>query len=176
MPPQDDFNTKNGFEQTILGLAGHKARLYQLLDENGRQVGKIRDAVNAKSDHVYASEVIQLLDGKPNTVFNYEIHAYFGPAAANCTAGPFSPFIQPGGTITTNQQGKGFLKVTVGEPGNPNSKNPIPIPPEVVPAIIGFRYWVKAQDGSANYSTECKIVYEPAPGSGGRPPGEWSPL
>lgn len=170
---EGNFNKKNNFEAVILGVAGHKARLYDLLDENGKQVGKIRDAVNAKADHVYASEVIQLLNGKPNTVFNYEIHAYFGPAAENCSG---EPFIQPGGTITTNQQGKGFLRVVVGEPGNLNSKNPIPIPPEVTNAVIGFRYWVKAQDGSANYRTECQKVWEPAPGSTGRPPSEWTPL
>ncbi len=160
MVPQDNFDRKGDFEQVILGERGHKARLYQLLDENGNPVGKIRDAVNAKADHVYASEVIQLLDGKPNTVFNYEIHAYFGPPARNCSG---DPFIQPGGTLETNDQGKGFLRVVVGEPGNPDSKNPIPIPPEVTGAVIGFRYWVKAQDGSAKYSTECKLVYEPRP-------------
>ena len=166
--PQDDFNMKSDFEKQILGERGHKAKLYQLLDENGRQVGKIRDAVNAKSDHVYASEVIQLLDGKPNTEFEYQIHAYFGPAAQNCSG---DPFIQPGGTITTNEHGKGFLRVVVGEPGNPNSKNPIPIPPEVTGAVIGFRYWVIAEDGSVKYSTECQLVYEPVPGSTGPGPG-----
>jgi len=173
MPPQDDFEKKSDFEKKIitLGVDGHRAQLYQLLDANGNAVGKIRDAVTAGSKNVYASEVIQLLNAKPNTVFNYEIHAYFGPAAQNCTAGPFSPFIQSGGTITTNQQGKGFLKVTVGEPGNPASKNPIPIPPEVTGAIIGFRYWVKAQDGSVKYSTECKLVYEPTPGGPHGGPG-----
>ncbi len=157
---QDDFNRKSTFEQTILGQDGHKAQLYQLLDESGRQVGKIRDAVNAKSDHVYASEVIQLLNGKPNTVFEYQIHAYFWRQPGDCSD---DPFIQSGGTLTTNDQGKGFLRVVVGEPGNPESKNPIPIPPEVTDAVINFRYWLIAQDGSARYSTECKAVYEPPP-------------
>ena len=156
----DEFDKKSAFEQQILGERGHKAQLYQLRDENGNQVGKIRDAVNGKSAHVYASEVIQLLDGKPNTVFNYEIHAYFWRRPGDCTG---SPFIQPGGTLTTNDQGKGFLRVVVGEPGNPDSKSPIPIPPEVTGAVINFRYWLIAQDGSTRYSTECKAVYEPRP-------------
>ncbi len=156
--PQDDFARKGDFEQRILGERGHKARLYQILDANGTSVGKMRDAVNANSDHVYASEVVQLLDGKPNTTFHYEIHAYFGPAARNCSG---TPFVQPGGSLTTDGQGKGFLRVVVGEPGNPNSKNPIPIPPEVTDAVIGFRYWLKAADQTVEYSTECKLVYEP---------------
>jgi len=158
--PQDDFDKIGEFEQTILGERGHKARLYQLVADDGSQVGKIRDAVNAKADHVYASEVVQLLQGKPNTAFRYEIHAYFGEAARNCSG---QPFVQDGGTFTTNGQGKGFIRVVVGEPGNPNSKNPIPIPPAVTGKVIGFRYWVVAVDGSAKYSTSCKLVFEPSP-------------
>ena len=122
---------------------------------------KIRDAVTAGSRNVYASEVIQLSNAKPNTVFRYEIHAYFGDAGRNCAG---QPFIQQGGTITTDQQGRGHLRVVVGEPGNLESKNPIPIPPEVTGQVIHFKYWVKAQDGSTEYSTECRPVYEPTPG------------
>jgi hypothetical protein len=120
MVPQDDFDfeRKGGFERRILGERGHRAQLYQLLDEDGNQVGRIRDAVNAASDHVYASEVIHLQNAKPNTVFDYQIHAYFGPAAENCSGEPFK---QPGGIITTNQHGSGHLRVVVGEPGNQRS-------------------------------------------------------
>lgn len=161
MPAKDNFEKKDDFEKKILGLEGHRARLYKVLDENGNQVGKIRDAVTAGSKHVYASEVIHLDNAKPNTTFDYQIHAYFGPPAMNCSG---QPFVQPGGSFTTDASGHGHLRVVVGEPGNPESKNPIPIPPEVTGAIIGFRYWLIAQGGSPKYSTECQLVYEPTPG------------
>jgi len=158
---QENFEAKGPFEIRILGVQGHRARLYDLRDENGQKVGRIRDAVNAASKNVYASEVVHLQNAKPNTAFEYQIHAYFGPAAQDCTG---APFIQLGGPVSTNSQGEGHLRVVVGEPGNPNSKNPIPIPPAVTGAVIGFKYWVIAQDGSARYSTDCKLVYEPTPG------------
>jgi hypothetical protein len=165
---QDDFERKDPFERRILGERGHRAQLYELRDENGNPVGRIRDAVNAASDHVYASEVIHLRRAKPNTTFDYQIHAYFGPNARNCTG---DPLVQPGGSFTTDQNGTGHHRIVVGEPGNPNSKNPIPIPPQVTGAVIGFRYWVIAQDGSARYSTDCKLVYEPTPGGPRGGPG-----
>lgn len=159
--PEDEFERRSSFENRILGVNGHRAQLYQLLDENGNQVGRIRDAVNASSRNIYASEVIHLRKGKPNTTYEYWIHAFFGPAARNCSG---TPLRQTGGTFTTDQHGSGHHRVVVGEPGNLESKNPIPIPPEVTGAIIGFKYWVIAQDGSSRYSTECKLVYEPTPG------------
>lgn len=165
---QDEFERKSNFETRILGENGHRAQLYQLKDGNGNQVGRIRDAVNAASDHVYASEVIHLRQGKPNTAYDYQIHAYFGPAAQNCSG---SPLVQPGGTFTTDQHGSGHHRIVVGEPGNPNSKNPIPIPPQVTGNRIGFKYWVIAQNGSSKYSTDCKIVYEPTPGGPRGGPG-----